>query len=68
MVEPGRGICLMPEDIHSIHTLGSVPTRHLHMYGLALEVLEDRKGYDDETGKVTGYNKAFMKPSLAPLG
>lgn len=68
MVEPGRGICLMPEDIHSIHTLGSVPTRHLHMYGLALEVLDDRKGYDDETGKVSGYNKAFMKPSLAPLG
>jgi predicted metal-dependent enzyme (double-stranded beta helix superfamily) len=68
MVEPGRGICLMPEDIHSIHTTGSVPTRHLHMYGLALEVLDDRKGYDDETGKVSGYNKAFMKPSLAPLG
>ena len=68
MVEPGRGICLMPEDIHSIHTLGSVPTRHLHMYGLALEVLEDRKGYDGETGKVTGYNRAYMKPSLAPLG
>jgi predicted metal-dependent enzyme (double-stranded beta helix superfamily) len=68
MVEPGRGICLMPEDIHSIHTTGTVPTRHLHMYGLALEVLDDRKGYDDETGKVSGYNKAFMKPSLAPLG
>jgi predicted metal-dependent enzyme (double-stranded beta helix superfamily) len=68
MVEPGRGICLMPEDIHSIHTTGSGPTRHLHMYGLALEVLDHRKGYDDETGKVTGYNKAFMKPSLAPKG
>lgn len=68
MVEPGRGICLMPEDIHSIHTTGSGPTRHLHMYGLALEVLDHRKGYDDETGAVSGYNKAFMKPSLAPLG
>jgi predicted metal-dependent enzyme (double-stranded beta helix superfamily) len=30
MVEPGRGICLMPDDIHSIHTTGSRPTRHLH--------------------------------------
>jgi D-alanine-D-alanine ligase-like ATP-grasp enzyme len=68
MVEPGRGICLMPEDIHSIHTTGSGPTRHLHMYGLALEVLDHRQGYDDETGVVTGYNKAFMKPSLAPKG
>lgn len=64
MVEPGQGICLMPEDIHSIHTTGSVPTRHLHMYGLALEMLDDRRGYDMETGAVTGYNKAFMKPSI----
>ncbi|WP_439549965.1 cysteine dioxygenase [Falsiroseomonas sp.] len=66
MVEPGRGICLMPEDIHSIHTTGDVPTRHLHMYGLALEKLEDRKGYDEETGAVTLYNKAFMKPTSQP--
>lgn len=63
MVEPGRGICLMPEDIHSIHTTGSVPTRHLHMYGLALEKLDNRKGYDPETGAVVPYNKNFMKPT-----
>lgn len=63
MVEPGRGICLMPEDIHSIHTTGNVPTRHLHMYGLALEKLDNRKGYDMETGAVVPYNKNFMKPT-----
>jgi predicted metal-dependent enzyme (double-stranded beta helix superfamily) len=63
MVEPGRGICLMPEDIHSIHTTGSVPTRHLHMYGLALEKLDNRQGYDPETGAVVPYNKNFMKPT-----
>jgi predicted metal-dependent enzyme (double-stranded beta helix superfamily) len=68
MVEPGRGICLMPEDIHSIHTTGTVPTRHLHMYGLALEVLDDRKGYDPETGAVVPYNKAFMKPTATAQG
>jgi predicted metal-dependent enzyme (double-stranded beta helix superfamily) len=63
MVEPGRGICLMPEDIHSIHTTGDRPTRHLHMYGLALEKLDNRRGYDMETGTVVPYNKNFMKPT-----
>lgn len=63
MVEPGRGICLMPEDIHSIHTTGTKPTRHLHMYGLALEKLEGRRAFDDSTGQVSYYNKAHMKPN-----
>lgn len=63
MVEPGRGICLMPDDIHSIHTVGTRPTRHLHMYGLALEKLDGRRAFDDTTGEVSYYNKNFMKPS-----
>jgi predicted metal-dependent enzyme (double-stranded beta helix superfamily) len=66
MVEPGRGICLMPDDIHSIHTTGDRPTRHLHMYGLALERLDDRKAYDPESGRVIPYNRNFMQPTAAP--
>jgi len=63
MVEPGRGIALMPDDIHSIHTTGSVPTRHLHMYGMALEKLDDRRAFDMGTGEILPYNKNFMAPT-----
>ena len=63
MVEPGTGIALMPEDIHSIHTNGNAPTRHLHCYGLALEKLDERQGFDLEQGTVQPYNKAFMAPT-----
>ncbi len=63
MVEPGHAIAFMPDDIHSIHTQGAVPTRHLHLYGLALERLDQRMGYDLETGAVTPYNKNFMRPT-----
>ena len=64
MVEPGHGLGLMPDDIHSIHTFGDQPTRHLHVYGLALERLDQRQGFDLETGTVQPYNKAFMQPTV----
>lgn len=63
MVEPGTGMALLPDDIHSIHTTGLVPTRHLHMYGLALEVLDRRMAYDPDTGEAIPYNINFMKPT-----
>jgi predicted metal-dependent enzyme (double-stranded beta helix superfamily) len=67
-VEPGTGIAFMPDDIHAIATLGATPTRHLHVYGLALEVLDRRKAYDPATGAEMPYNTNFMRPTVASAG
>ena len=58
-VRPGTGVCMMPEDIHSIHNHSGRPNRHLHMYGLSLEHLSNRVKYDMKAGTY----KVFPAPS-----
>jgi predicted metal-dependent enzyme (double-stranded beta helix superfamily) len=50
VIRPGGGITFMPDDIHSIQIDGEKPTLMLHMYGLALEKLNERVSYDIEAG------------------
>jgi predicted metal-dependent enzyme (double-stranded beta helix superfamily) len=48
-VRPGGGVCLLPDDFHSIHVEGGRVNMNLHMYGKALSDLPDRVKYDWES-------------------
>ena len=48
VVEPGRGIAFMPDDIHSITNSSSDTARRLHFYGQALETQTTRLQFNLE--------------------
>ena len=45
-VQPGTGVTLLPDDLHSIHIDDEQAVINFHMYGLALEYLTERVYYD----------------------
>ena len=49
-VRRGNGVSFGPDDIHSIHVAGKVPSLHLHMYGMSLERLPNRRAFDPASG------------------
>ncbi|MFV0260547.1 MAG: cysteine dioxygenase [Acidimicrobiales bacterium] len=49
MVEAGRGVAMLPDDLHSIHIDG--PALNFHCYGLALERLDQRQYFSAKAGE-----------------
>jgi predicted metal-dependent enzyme (double-stranded beta helix superfamily) len=48
MVEEGKGIGFLPDELHSIHIEGG--SMNFHCYGRALEALDSRRYWDSKAG------------------
>jgi predicted metal-dependent enzyme (double-stranded beta helix superfamily) len=60
LVSPGGAhVAFLADDIHSIHVAGERSTRHFHLYGLALDRLTERVGYDLQNQRVLNYNRNY---------
>ena len=58
-VKQGTGVCLMPDDFHSIHITGGELNMHLHLYGLGFAHLKGRRMFDADTGKYQSFDTAM---------
>jgi predicted metal-dependent enzyme (double-stranded beta helix superfamily) len=63
VVEPGRGIAFMPDDIHSTANPGPDTARHLHFYGQAVEALTTRLQFNLETQTASTMGPDAITPS-----
>ncbi len=50
------GVCLMPNDYHSIHMEDGVHNMHLHLYGLGFAHLKGRLMFDEATGEYRSFD------------
>ncbi|WP_374444453.1 rhodanese-like domain-containing protein [Stella sp.] len=64
-VRRGNAVSFGPDEIHSIHVEGKVPSLHLHMYGMSLERLPARLAFEPASGTCA----VFPPPAIvkAPL-
>ncbi len=66
-VTPGKGLILMPNDVHAIETVAdpdSGVAMLLHLYGHAIDRPTGRRMFDPVSGAARGYDDAM--PALAP--
>lgn len=55
-VRAGSGICMMPDDFHSIHMEKGDLNLHLHLYGVGFAHMKDRLMFDPASGRYMPYN------------
>lgn len=49
----GKSIGILPNDIHAVMNEGATVVRHLHLYGRAVEELQERLMFDPENNSCT---------------
>lgn len=61
-VRPGFGLAMGVDDIHSIAVTSPHPTLHLHLYGVSMEVADDRRlGFDLASGTCAVYRSPSIR-------
>lgn len=58
-VRSGTGVCLMPDDFHSIHMTPDVFNMHLHLYGTGFAHLQGRRMFDRTTGQYRSFDSTL---------